>query len=44
MHVTFILDKFTCCYLMRNLFRFEDEENIGRLLCIIELEIVVHGK
>jgi hypothetical protein len=42
MHVTFILDMFTCC-LMHNLLKFEDEENIGRLLCIIELE-VVHGK
>jgi len=43
MHVTFILDMFTCCCLMHNLLKFEDEENIGTLLCIIELE-VVHGK
>jgi hypothetical protein len=27
---------------MHNLFKFEDEENIGRLFCIIELKVVVH--
>lgn len=43
MHVNFILDMFTCCYLMHNLFKFEDEENISRLFCIIKLK-VVHGE
>lgn len=44
MHVTFILDMFTSCYLMHNLLKFENEERIGRLLHIIELKVVVHGK
>jgi hypothetical protein len=44
MHVTFILDMFIGCYLMHNLLKFEDKESIGRLLHIIELKVVVHGK
>ncbi len=44
MHVTFILDMFTCCYLMHNLFKFEDEENVGRIFHITELKDVVHGE
>jgi hypothetical protein len=44
MRVTFIFDMFTCCHLMHNLLKSEDEENIGRLPHIIELEIVAHGE
>jgi hypothetical protein len=29
---------------MHNLLKFENEERIGRLLHIIELKVVVHGK
>ncbi len=44
MHVTFIPHMFTCCCLMHNFLKSEDEESIGRLPHIIELEIVVHGE
>jgi hypothetical protein len=29
---------------MHNFLKFEDEESIGRLLRIIELEVVAHGE
>jgi hypothetical protein len=29
---------------MHNLLKFEDEENIGKILRIIELKVVVHGE
>jgi hypothetical protein len=43
LHVTFIPHVFTCC-LMHNFLKSKDEESIGRLLHIIELQVVAHGK
>jgi len=43
MHVTFIPHMFTCC-LIHKFVKFENEESIGRLLHIIELEVVAHGE
>jgi hypothetical protein len=44
LHVTFLPDVFTCCCLLHNLFRFENETSIIRLLWIIELEMVYMNK
>jgi hypothetical protein len=37
LHVTFIPEICTC-YLLHNLFKFKNEANIARLLCIMEME------
>jgi hypothetical protein len=42
LHVTFLLDMFTCYCMLHNLLRYEDEANIVRQLWIIELEVGVN--
>ncbi len=42
LHVTFLHDVFTCCCLLHNLFKFENEASFARLFRIIKLEIGVH--
>ncbi len=37
--MTFLLNVSTCCCLLHNFLKFEDETNIAKLLCIIELEV-----
>ncbi len=37
--MTFLLNVCTSCCLLHNLLKFEDETNIAKLLCIIELEV-----
>jgi hypothetical protein len=44
LHVTSLFVVCTCCCLLHNLFRFEDETNIAKLFCIIELEVNAQDK